>query len=172
MNKGKKNCRIRLLISNLKIMMSELINPVAVLVASFAAYLVGWAWYSKVLFQKPWMESLGKTDADWDEKAKKEMPKVMLYGFLVTTVVAYGIAVFLAITEPKTLMDAIQVALLICFSFIVTTNFQALIYESKEPHWSRKPQQLFLISAGYQIVSFLVMTAIIWYMTPQVIGAM
>lgn len=145
--------------------MTELINPVAVLVASVAAYIVGWLWYSKILFQKPWMESLGKTDADWDEKAKKEMPSTMLYGFLVTMVVAYGIAVFMAIVNPLTLLEAMQTALLICFSFIVTTKFSDLIYESKEPHWSRRPQQLFFISAGYQIVSFLVMTAIIWYMT-------
>lgn len=153
-------------------MMTELINPVAVLVASVAAYIVGWLWYSKVLFQKPWMESLGKTDADWEQNGKKDMPKVMLYGFLVTVVVAYGIAVFLAITEPKSLMEAMQVALLICFSFIVTTKFSDLIYESKEPHWSRRPQQLFFISTGYQVVSFLVMTAIIWYMTPQIVGLM
>lgn len=145
--------------------MSELISPTSVLVATLAAYFLGWLWYSKILFQKPWMESLGKTDADWDDRAKKEMPRTMLYGFLVTMVMAYGIAVFLEIIAPETLVGAIQVGLLLCFSFVVTTKFMDLIYESKEPHWSRKPQQLFLISVGYQIVSFLIMTVIIWYMT-------
>lgn len=146
-------------------MFELVISPWAVLVASFAAYLFGWLWYSPILWQKPWMESTGVSNQDYEQNGKKEMPRVMLYGFLVTVVIAYGIAVFLALLQPESLIIAIQLAMLICFSFIVTANYMKLIYESKDPHWSRKPQMLFLISSGHQIGQFLIMTAVIWYMT-------
>jgi phosphatidylglycerophosphate synthase len=110
------------------------------------------------------MNLLGKTKEKMAE-AKSDMMRVMAYGFLVTVITAYGIAVFLALTEPQTLMGALQIGILLCFSFVVTTKFTELIYESNEPHWSRKPQELFFISAGYQVGSFMIMTAVIWYVS-------
>jgi phosphatidylglycerophosphate synthase len=144
--------------------MFNIISPIAVLLASVAAYLFGWLWYSEVLFGKTWMRILGKTKKNSAE-AKSEMTRVMAYGFLVTVVTAYGIAVFLALLDPKSILEALQIGILLCFSFVVTTKFTELIYESNEPHWSQKPQELFFIGAGYQVGSFILMTAVIWYVS-------
>ena len=142
--------------------MFELIHPVAVFVAALVAYLAGWAWYSKYLWQKPWMESLGKTQAEWDEKAKKDMPKTMAYGFITILAISFSVAVFLQLVGASTLLEALQVGLLICFSFVVTTKFSDMIYSSPPPHWGRRAQQLFIIEAGYQIVLFSILSTVIW----------
>jgi hypothetical protein len=144
--------------------MFTLINPWAVLVAAVAAYVVGWAWYSPILWQKPWMEARGKT-ADDTKSGMSEMPKVMFYGFVNTLLVSFVIAVFLALTQVASLMQALQVALLLCFGFVVTLKFNDLLYTSTPPHWGKRAQILFLIDVGYQIVLFVVVAAIIWWMS-------
>jgi len=140
------------------------INPLAVIIASVAAYLFGWLWYSPVLFGNTWMNLLGKSKEAM-AKAKSDMARTMTYGFIITMVTAYGIAVFLALLSPISLLNALQMGILLCFSFVVTTKFTELIYESSEPHWSKRPQELFFIGVGYQVGSFMLMTALIWYFT-------
>jgi hypothetical protein len=143
--------------------MFTLIHPWAVLVAAIAAYLVGWAWYSPILWQKPWMAARGATAED-SKAGMKEMPKVMFYGFLNTLAEVFAIAVFLALIGPTTLVGSLQVALLLCFGFVVTVKFNDLLYTAHPPHWGRRAQMLFLIDAGYQVALFVVAAAIIWYM--------
>jgi hypothetical protein len=50
------------------------------------------------------------------------------------------------------------------FTFGVTTKFMEMIYESKDPNWSKKPQLLFLIGSGHLIVSALIITTVLWYL--------
>ncbi|WP_409574424.1 DUF1761 family protein, partial [Salmonella enterica] len=51
--------------------MFALINPWAVLVAAVAAYLIGWAWYSPILWQKPWMAARNDDGSNWENGGKK-----------------------------------------------------------------------------------------------------
>lgn len=141
--------------------MFQLFDIWGVLVATVFAYLAGWAWYSKVLWQKPWMEAVGKT---FDDVPKNtfELVSPMVYGFFVTFGIALGIKTLLLLFVPTTLIVALELVLVMVFTFGVTTKFMEMIYESKEPHWSRKPQQLFLIGSGHLIVSTLIITTILW----------
>jgi len=41
--------------------MFEILNPVGILVAAIAGYALDIAWYSPILFTKPWLDGLGKT---------------------------------------------------------------------------------------------------------------
>ncbi|MDO8481739.1 MAG: DUF1761 domain-containing protein [bacterium] len=141
------------------------INTWAVLVAAVVAYLAGWAWYSPILWQKPWMESLGKTDADWGEKAKKDMPRTIAYGFLTTLAISFSMAVFMEIANVDSFLNALQIGMLVCFGFLVTTKFSDMIYEYPAPNWGKLAQQLFLIEAGYQIVLFGILSSVIWWVT-------
>jgi Protein of unknown function (DUF1761) len=38
------------------------INPVAFIVAVVAKFIIGWAWFSPILFLKPWQQLSGVTD--------------------------------------------------------------------------------------------------------------
>jgi len=145
--------------------MIELINPWAVLIAAIVAYLVGWAWYSPLLWQKPWMEARGDNGSNWETEGKKEMPKIMLYGFLGTLATSFAMAVFLALAEVNSLMNALQVGLLLCFGFVVTLKFSDLIYTSLPPHWGKRAQRLFLIDTGYQIVLFMILSGVIYWIS-------
>ena len=144
--------------------MFQYINSSAVLAAAIAAHIFGWLWYSPALFKKEWLHSLGKTLED-KLSSKGEQMRTIIYGFMVNLVMAYGIAVFLALVIPDTFALSLEIGMLICFAFVITTRFTELLYESHEPHWSKKPQKLFLITVGYQLGNFLIMTAVIWYMS-------
>ena len=145
--------------------MLTLINPWAVLIAAIVAYLVGWAWYSPLLWQKPWMNARGDTGENWETGGKKEMPKILLYGFLNTLVMSFVIALFLMLTGVETLMQSIQVSLLLCFGLVVTVKFNDLLYTAHPPHWGRRAQTLFIIDSGYLIATFVVVSAIVWYLS-------
>ncbi len=141
--------------------MFTLINPWAVLVAAIVAYLIGWAWYSPILWQKPWMKARGDTGAN----GQKEMPKMLLYGFVNVLAESFVIAVFLALIGTTTLIETLQVALLMCFGFVVTVKFNDLIYTATPPHWGKRAQIVFLVDVGYQIALFIVVGAILWYLS-------
>ncbi len=145
--------------------MFTLIDPWAVLVAAIVAYLVGWAWYSPLLWQKPWMAARGDTGENWDAEGKKEMPKIMAYGFLNTLVMSFVIALFLVLTGAETLMQSLQVVLLLCFGLVVTVKFNDLLYTAHPPHWGRRAQILFLVDTGYLIVLFALVGAIVWFLS-------
>lgn len=145
--------------------MFTLINLWAVLGATVVAYLVGWAWYSPLLWQKPWMAARGDTGENWETEGKKEMPKLMVYGFLNTLAEVFVLAVFLALVDVASLTQALQVAFLLCFGFVVTVKFNDLLYTATPPHWGRRAQILFLVDAGYQIALFLIATTILWYLS-------
>ena len=131
-----------------------------VLIATLAGSILGGLWYSHILFKKPWMRGVGKTDADLIAR-KTEQSRVMFYTFFIVFATSFGLATMLTLLNINTVLGAVQVALLISFSFIVTTRFFDLLYVSREPHWSKVPQQLFLVDAGYSICSLSVMSVIL-----------
>lgn len=138
---------------------------ISVLVATLAGYTAGMLWFSARLFMNPWLKALGKTEADLSAN-KKEVPRIMLYGFLNTAATAFALGVILELVTTPTLLAYLQVAFFVCFSFVVTTKFNDLIYASREPHWSRQPQILFLVNVGYYIFSFTAMALAFWMVRP------
>ncbi len=142
--------------------MFELVNIFAVFVATVSTFLFGWLWYSKFLFGNQWMTSVGKT-TDQMMANKKEMPRVMAFGFFITFITNYALAVMFAVIAPGNIVEVLGIALFLCFAFVVTTKFTELIYQSREPHWSRKPQMLFLISSGYHLGSFVISALVLWF---------
>ncbi len=142
--------------------MFEIFDIEGILLATVSAYLVGWVWYSKMLWQKPWMEAIGKTDSGVSKDMLK-FTRTMIYGFFVTFAVALGVNTLLILFMPDTFFVAVSLVLSMVFTFGVTTKFMELIYESKEPNWSKKPQVLFLIGSGHLVVSALVITTVLWF---------
>jgi hypothetical protein len=69
------------------------INWLAVLVATLVSFLIGYAWYSPLLFGKAWMRASGMTE----EKAKSaNMGKIFGSAFGLTLLAAVNLAFFLA----------------------------------------------------------------------------
>ncbi|KKW06568.1 MAG: hypothetical protein UY42_C0030G0006 [Parcubacteria group bacterium GW2011_GWA2_49_16] len=131
-----------------------------ILAAAIAGYAVAALWYSPALFMKPWMRGVHKTEANLLAN-KKEMSRIMVYSFFVSFATAFGLSTFLALLDIHTVIESLQIAILIAFAFVITAKFSDMLYISREPHWSRVPQQLFLIEAGYAVASLSAMAVVL-----------
>ncbi|MDZ7319271.1 MAG: DUF1761 domain-containing protein [candidate division KSB1 bacterium] len=125
------------------------INYLAVLVAAIAAYFLGTLWYSGLMFGKPWRRALGKT------KQELTSPTVpMLLGFVCIFITALGLALILTAMRKVTLLSGISVGAIVAVAFVAANMFSDYLYSS----WSLR---LYLIQAGYRMISIIIMGAII-----------
>ncbi len=129
------------------------VNFLAVILCGVAAMVVGYFWYSKMLFGKEWMKLSGVTDAQM-KKANSNM--MMLYGtmFVASLVMAYVLAHFAKYAGALTLMDGVVAGFWAWLGFVATTMLTGVLYEGKS-------LKLYAINAGYQLVTLVVMGIIL-----------
>lgn len=130
-------------------MLTVMVNYIAVIVAAIAAFAAGMVWYSPAVMGKKYMKVMGKTEKDM-KKEMKGMNGAMVKGFIMNLLMAYILATLFGITGVYTLMDGLQGAFWIWLGFVVTTLYGAVIWEKKSMDW-------FIISAGHYLVAMLVM---------------
>lgn len=139
--------------------MEVLVNYPAVLLAAVASMVVGFLWYSPLLFAKPWMKLMGYT-AKSMEAAKKNMGKTYFISFLTALVTACVLAHIIVIGEYYFNADGISTGLQAAFwswlGFTMTVQLTDVLFGNKSTN-------LFLINTGYQLASLLVMGAILGY---------
>jgi hypothetical protein len=128
------------------------INYMAVLIAGIAQMVIGFLWYGP-LFGKIWQKLSGISDADI-KKAGSNMP--MLYGtmFLATLVTAYVLSHFQQAGGAMDMMDGAMIGFWAWLGFVATTMLTNVLFD-------KKPFNLYLLNAGYQLVSLVVMGALL-----------
>lgn len=126
------------------------LNWLAVIVAAISTFLIGFLWYSPILFGKAWMKANGLTDA---EIQKGNMAKIFGFAFLWTFVMAVNLAMFLNAPDTDYSWGAIA-GFLSGFGFVSMGIFVIGLFE-------RRSTTYMLINAGYMTVSFVVMGLII-----------
>jgi hypothetical protein len=99
------------------------LNPIGILVASVAFYLVGFLWYG-VLFAEAWMAAEGVSAAD----AEKQSPIFMLGGFLITVMQVLGLAIVLKWKGATGLWDAAKTALVLWALFALPIAAYDFLY--------------------------------------------
>jgi len=119
------------------------INQWAVLVAALFQWLLGAAWYSPVLFAKPWMAMIGanlasKTPAE----IRKGMVAGMLASFLGDLALSFILWHFVAWSGSTTFFHGAFVGSLCWLGFFIAPNLAQGIYEGR-------PLKLFAINNGY-----------------------
>ncbi len=132
------------------------VNLWSVLVAAIATMVVGFLWYSPVLFARPWMIAMGY---DPDDKAKiAEMQKSAgpLYGIamLASLLSAFVLGKVIDGLTINTALYGLKVAFAVWLGFVATVQLTDTLF-------GKKPIKLFLINTGYQLVCYLAMGAII-----------
>lgn len=129
------------------------VNLMAVLVCGVASMIIGYLWYSKMLFGKTWMKLSGVSETDM-KKANSNMP--VLYGtmFIASLVMAYVLAHFAKYAGALTLTDGVVAGFWAWLGFVATTMLTNVLYEGK-------PVKLYLINTGYQLVTLVVMGMIL-----------
>jgi len=132
------------------------INPWAVLVTSVATMVIGFLWYSPLLFARPWTRLMGY---DPDDKAKlaemqKEAGKLYGIAFVATLIAAAVLAKIIDLTSVVSIFYGMKVGFGIWLGFVATTQLTGALF-------TKQPMKLFLINTGYQLVCYMVMGAIL-----------
>ncbi|HEX2861374.1 MAG TPA: DUF1761 domain-containing protein [Lacunisphaera sp.] len=76
------------------------LNPVEVLTVAVIGFLLGWLWYSPLLFAKPWMKEMKITEEQMKASAQKGMARFFILAFLFTLLSTFGLAAFLNAHRP------------------------------------------------------------------------
>ena len=132
------------------------LNWIAVLAAAIAAMALGFLWYSPVLFAKPWAREMGY---DLNDKTKmEEMRKGAgrAYGgsLVASLISAFTLALILHGLRAESLDFGLMVSFHIWLGFVMTVQFTGALF-------AKQSMKLFGINTGYQLVSYLVMGAIL-----------
>ena len=132
------------------------VNLWAVLVSALATMVVGFVWYSPLLFARPWTILMGY---DPDDKAKlAEMQKSAGPSYMLSLVASLASAAVLgkiiAVATINTPLYGMKVGLAVWLGFVTTVQFTNALF-------SRQRNKLYLINTGYQLVCYLVMGAIL-----------
>ena len=121
------------------------INYIAVVVAIVTNMALGAAWYSPLLFAKPWMAANGLTEESISEAGSAT--KGYVVAVIASIVIAFAIALFAQASGVDTAVEGLLLGLAAGLGFVATTLAASYIFESR-------PLKLYLINAGYPVVSF------------------
>lgn len=132
------------------------INLLGVLVAAISSMVVGFLWYSPVLFAKAWVREMGY---DMNDKAKMEEMKksagpAYAGSFVASLVSAFVLALFLHWTRAENWQFGMLVGLHVWLGFVATVQLTGVLF-------MKQSMKLFAINTGYQLVCYLVMGAIL-----------
>jgi hypothetical protein len=132
------------------------INLWSVLVAAVATMVLGFLWYSPLLFARPWMVLMGY---DPEDKAKlaemqKGAGKMYALSFLASLVSALVLAKIIAITTVSSALYGMKIGFAVWLGFVTTVQLTSVLF-------AKQPTKLYLINTGYQLVCYLAMGAIL-----------
>ncbi|MCB0721005.1 MAG: DUF1761 domain-containing protein [Ignavibacteriae bacterium] len=120
------------------------VNLLAVLVSSVAYFILGAAWYSPVLFAKPWMNALGKKEEDFQSS-----PLNFIATFIAIFITVYVLGIFIVLTSANALLPGAFVGAVAGIGFVLTSCGINSIYDGR-------PVKLVLITSGYHILGLTV----------------
>jgi len=132
------------------------VNLLAVLVAAISTMVVGFLWYSPMLFARLWTILMGYNPDD--KAALAEMQK--------DAGRSYGIAFFLSLISALVLGKIIQIATVNTVLYGMKTGFAVWLgfvtaVQATSVLFAKKPFKLYAIDTGYQLVCYVVMGAIL-----------
>ena len=132
------------------------INLLGVLVAAISTMVVGFLWYSPMLFAKAWVREMGY---DMNDKAKMEEMKksagpAYAGSFVASLVSAFMLALFLHWTRAEDWQFGVLIGFHVWLGFVATVQLTGVLF-------MKQSMKLFAINTGYQLVCYLVMGAIL-----------
>ena len=124
-------------------------NFFAIVTAALVTFAVGGLWYSPILFAKPWLRECGLT-----EEQARQAPMGRIFGLsaLVALVMAANLAAFLG--AKATLSFGLFAGAATGIGWVAMSLGVTYLFEQRS-------LKLWLIDAGYQVVSYTLMGAIL-----------
>ncbi|HXY25291.1 MAG TPA: DUF1761 domain-containing protein [Candidatus Acidoferrum sp.] len=132
------------------------LNLLAILASAVATMILGFVWYSPLLFAKPWMKEMGydlNDKAKMDEMRKSAGP-AYAGSFVASLISAFTLALFFHWLRIETLHFGFMTSFHIWLGFVATVQFTGALF-------ARQSMKLFAINTGYQLVCYLAMGAIL-----------
>src|SRR5256886_10061304 len=125
----------------------------AVLAAAVAVLVLGWLWYSPLLFFKPWMRLRGMDPVAAMAGAKMPAGKLLIE-LVRCLVLAYAIARFTALLAVSSWMAAVHLGLFLWIGFPVILLAGSVL-------WENVPWKVAAIHAGDWLVKLLVIPIVV-----------
>lgn len=125
------------------------INYLAVLIATAVTMVIGFLWYSPILFGNAWMKQLGKKM----EEMSGGGPLTYILTALTALVGAFLLALLMTLTDERSMASGLTIGLIIGLSIAAKIGMNYL-FEGRK-------LGLYLITVGYHLVSYIVMGLII-----------
>ncbi len=132
------------------------VNYLAVLLAAFVSIVLGFLWYGP-FFGKPWMKLMGisKESMQSGQKGMAKTYALMIVTTLITAYVLSHVTTFgIAYFKTPGVSAGLSSGFWMWLGFAVPLIMDGQL-------WEKKPWKLFWINAGYRLVSFLLMGAIL-----------
>jgi hypothetical protein len=126
------------------------INWLSVFVAALTGFVIGSLWYGPPLFQKTWMQLTGVTK---EQGAKANVPLTFGGAYVLNVLGAAGLAAMMGTVRVGAICGVLYGAFAGLF-FIATAIGVIYLFEMR-------PFKLWLINAGYQVVNFAAMGAVV-----------
>jgi hypothetical protein len=132
------------------------INLLAVLVAAISTMVVGFLWYSPLLFAKAWMREMGydPNDKAKTEEMKKSAGPAYAGSFVASLISAFVLALFLHWLGTESLHFGLLVGFHVWLGFVATVQFTGALF-------MKQRMKLFAINTSYQLACYLAMGAIL-----------
>ena len=132
------------------------VNLWAVLVCAVVDMVIGFLWYSPMLFANPWMKLMGYDPNDKAKIAAMQKTAGPAYGisFIASLLSAAVLSKIITISTVTTPVYGMKIALAIWLGFVTTVQLTGALF-------SRQPAKLYAINTGYQLVCYMVMGAIL-----------
>jgi hypothetical protein len=132
------------------------LNLWAILVAAISTMVVGFLWYSPLLFAKPWMKEMGydPNDKAKTEEMKKTAGPAYAWSFVASLISAFTLALILHGLRAEDLHFGLMVSFHVWLGFVATVQLTGALF-------MKQSMKLFAINTGYQLVCYLVMGVIL-----------
>lgn len=121
-------------------------NHMAVIISALILWFLGAAWYSPVLFARPWMALVGLKK---DDSKKKSMIGGMIASLIGDLLVAFILAHVIGWSGADSAGWGAVIGFIVWLGFFAAPHFPQGIYEGR-------PFRLFTINSGYWLVGLLI----------------
>jgi len=132
------------------------VNVWAVLVCAIATMVLGFLWYSPMLFAKPWTILMGydPNDKQKMEEMRKSAGPSYLMSFIASLLSAFVLGKLIQVSGTTNAIDGLKIGLVVWLGFVTTVQLTNALF-------SRQPNKLYMINTGYQAVCYTAMGAIL-----------
>lgn len=127
----------------------------SILAAGIVSAIIGFVWYHPRVFGSAWMR-MSNVTPEMVERGKRRMPLYAFLAFLASMVVAYVMSFVAPVLVYPDWIGAIELGIWLWIGFVAPTMLGQVL-------WEQKPFLLYLINAGYWLVSFIAMAVVLLF---------